>query len=230
MQHLQMLTGIGEEMALQPMSEDDLRRNSNRNLIPRFFRETVGGPNGSFIEREMVEILIPGDSKSGPIHKVNEGILKRFPLQYKNWKLGIEQSLQGTPLELVVGTGSIIYQLKAMNIHNVEQLAEVSDGNLEQLGTGGRNIRERARQILAAKSNAAVVAEQAKKDQEIATLKAQVAELMEAVGKKPKKAKVEEKEEEDDEDALPKSPPEGAVRVEGSKPNLTKGRRVRRGG
>lgn len=235
-QNGQLLTGIGEDLnSLQPLSEDDLKRQPSRNLIPRFFKETVGMKDGSFQDIEMVEILVPGDPKNAPIHKVRPEIIKRFPLHYKAWKSGLDQLATGTPLELVV-TGSLLHHLKALNIFSVESLAELNDGQLDQLGTGARQLRERARTILQMKANAASAAKESAKDQEIADLKAMLLKQGEQIaalskGGKSKKAKVEtedEDEEESDDAPVSKKVPEGAQRVTADKPNLNRARRTRR--
>lgn len=227
-QNKQMFYGSGgafEEFNLTPLSEDDLRRQPSRNLIPRFFKETVGTVNGGFIEREMVEILVPGDAKSGPVHKLNPELIKRFPVQYQRWKAGLAEVEAGTPLELIVGTGPIIFQLKAMNIHTAEALAEMDDGQIDQIRTGGRELRDRARRLLNSKAMAAEAAKQEAKDKEIADLKSQVAELLTLVkgGKVPKKAAKEE--DEDDQVGDGSKVPDGAVRVTASKPVIKRKRR-----
>lgn len=223
----QMFSGQGEGIDLTPMSQDDLKRQPSRNLIPRFFKETVGGPGGSFIEREMVEILIPGDAKSGPVHKVDANIKGRFPLQYRAWHAGTQEALTGMPLELVVGTGPIYHHLKSLNIFSVEQLAGIADGFLTELGTGGRDLRERAKRILEVKAQAAAVKKEEDKDREIQELKdalkaqgAILAQLTAKSGKGSRAAKAEEPEE--------VRVPEGAVAVTGNNPRASKERVKRR--
>lgn len=224
----QMFVGSGEDLDLTPMSQDDLRRQPSRNLIPRFFTETVGGVGGTFVEVDMVEILIPGDSKSGPVHKVTDVIKTRFPLQYKAWKDGNKVALEGTPLELVVGTGSILHHLKSLNIHSAEQLASVADTFLQELGTGGRDIRERARRLIDVKKKAAVIKKEEDRENQIRSLEEtvkeqqkQIASLLVSVKKEDSSVASAVGAENVDE-----SVPEGSMRVTGDKPRLRK-RRVR---
>jgi len=227
----QMFYGQGEDLSsLTPISQDDLKRQPSRNLIPRFFKETVGGPGGSFIEREMVEILIPGDAKSGPVHKVSDNIKGRFPLQYKAWKAGTQEALTGMPLELVVGTGPLYHHLKSLNIFSVEQLAGVADAFLPELGTGARELRDRAKRVLEVKAQAAVLKKEEDKDRQIQELQealkaqgAQIAALVAKGGKGSRVAKAEEVSE------IDPPVPEGAVQVIGSNPrSSTSKERVKR--
>lgn len=159
------------------MTADDVARQESRGLIPRFFVETRGRDNGTFFDIEMVEILVPGDAKSGPIRIVDDGVKKRFADQYRNWKAGLSQNVQGTPIELMVGTGSAMHQFKANNLHTVEQLAAVTDGALDHLGTGARELRDRAQRIIASQKT---IREQQDADDDkrrIASLEKQIEEM-----------------------------------------------------
>jgi hypothetical protein len=228
----QLFYGQGENLDLTPMSQDDLRRQPSRNLIPRFFKETVGGKDGSFIEREMVEILIPGDSKSGPVHKVGDGIKARFPLQYKAWKEGTIEALTGTPLELVVGTGPVYHHLKSLNIFSAEQLAGIADAFLQELGTGARELRDRAKRILEVKDRATKLKKEEDKDRQIQelleALKTQGARLAALEGKKARSEAPGSSPEASKADAADEKVPEGAVPVTGGNPRATR-ERVTRG-
>lgn len=170
-------TGGFDATTLQRLSADDVARQESRGLIPRFFIETRGRDNGTFFDVEMVEILVPGDAKSGPIRLVDDGVRKRFADQYRNWKAGLSQNVQGTPIELIVGSGSVMHMFKANNIHTVEQLAAVSDGALDHLGTGARELRDRAQRIIV---NQKTIREQQDADDDkrrIASLEKQLEEL-----------------------------------------------------
>ena len=168
-----MFYGQGENIDMSP---DDLQRQNTRHLLPRFFIETRGREDGSFHDVELVEILIPGDNKNGPIHKIDDRIKKKFGPQYAAWKNGQDQAANGTPLELLVGTGQLLYELKAKNIFTVEAVAELSDQIVEGLGLGGKELREKARKLLGKQKRASEIAEQVRKDNEIADLKSQLVE------------------------------------------------------
>lgn len=71
---------------------------------------------------------------------------KRFARQYNEWKKGQIDGQSGTPLELFPFLASKIgmtAELKALNIHTVEQLAGLSDGHIGKI-MGGIELRKRA--------------------------------------------------------------------------------------
>jgi hypothetical protein len=80
-------------------------------------------------------------------------------------------------------TVSRITELKALNIFSVEDLANVTDGNLGRLGMGGREFREAARTYI---SNAKDGVSNAALMDELTALRARLAAL-EAPEDKPKR-------------------------------------------
>lgn len=59
----------------------------------------------------------------------------RFPEQYRAFKLGQAEQVQGTPVELLPGvTGALVKELAYFNVRTIEQLASVSDGNAQKMG------------------------------------------------------------------------------------------------
>ena len=174
----QMFVGHGLDAAdLQRLSPDDVARQESRGLIPRFFVETRGRNDGTFFDVEMVEILVPGDAKSGPVRMVDESVKKRFAAAYRDWKAGIDQSTTGTPIQLLVGTTSVYHQLKAINIHTVEQLASQSEMFIDRFGLGGRELVERAKRVLVNQKTVRELQDAEDKDRRIASLEKQIADL-----------------------------------------------------
>lgn len=107
---------------------------------------------------------------------------ERFPKAWNAFKNSQAQVHEGTPLEQFPPLGtSTVLNFKAYNIHTVEQLAAVTDAVMHNLGTGALDLREKAKVWLKAASDASVVtkmqAELAKRDEDIAALKAQIADL-----------------------------------------------------
>ncbi|OJW29860.1 MAG: hypothetical protein BGO51_06165 [Rhodospirillales bacterium 69-11] len=189
------------------MSADDLTRSQGAaNIIPKFFNRTVSLGDGQFADEELVELLVPGDAKSGPVHVVTETIKKKFPGAYRAWKEGRDTAREGTPLELMVGDGALLHTLKAANVHTVEQLAGLTDGQLDIVPIDGRGLRERARKRLEMLKSAKDAAAEEAKDAEIKELKAKVAELSNLL-----KPSATAKTEDDDGAAAMGRPPEGAV-------------------
>lgn len=218
-------TGGFDATTLQRMTADDVARQESRGLIPRFFIETRGRENGTFFDIEMVEILVPGDAKSGPIRIVDVAVMKRFADQYKNWKAGLSQNVQGTPIELMVGNGSAMHQFKANNLHTVEQLAAVTDGALDHLGTGARELRDRAQRIIASQKT---IREQQDADDDkrrIASLEKEIQE-MRALMRAPEAAIVTHERMQPAPVPLNGDVPEGAAPVTSDRPQP----RIRGGG
>jgi len=126
--------------------------------IPRFYVEPVylefkskqdGKP--CYEEREFVQILIPGDRRSSPVEPVNDEHKARWPKEYEAFKQGREPPLEGTPLTewpcALLNTARVV-ELAYHNIKTLEQLAAVNDANLQNLGMGAYELRERARKSL----------------------------------------------------------------------------------
>ena len=80
-------------------------------------------------------------------------------------------------------TVSVVAELKAMNVHTVEQLADMPD-QLAQKIMGSHSLRARAKVFLEAAAGEAVNSKMAmeleKRDSEIDLLKKQMAELIQA--------------------------------------------------
>jgi hypothetical protein len=183
--------------------ENDLYR-ADDNTALRFFTQPVKNNFQSeqhgraiFDTGLFVEVITPGSTESMPQFQIElqlcqeaGGGVKTNHTYYERFKAQIEAykskngkyRLDGTPLSqwpnIDVGT---VATLNAANIQTVDQLANVSDGNLGSLGVGGRTLREQARQFLQSRQfgvpSAQVGADIARKDERIAELEAENAML-----------------------------------------------------
>lgn len=135
-----------------------------------------------FDEVDFIRIIIPGDKNNVVDTKVTEEHKMRFEKQFERFKKNQEQATTGTPLEvwpqMTVGQ---VAELKAINIHTVEQLAEVPD-NLAQKIMGSHALRAKAKQFLESAAgeaaNSKMAAELEKRDIELAALKEQMAQIL----------------------------------------------------
>jgi len=119
--------------------------------IPKFFVKASRKADGTYDNVEMVEIITPGDPKATPILKVTDGVRAKYSDYYTHWKRTQQMAPVGTPLEMwPMMQPAMVTQLKAGNIFTVEQLAEISDGNLHHVPFG-KTVREQARAWLGAK-------------------------------------------------------------------------------
>lgn len=163
-----------------------------QNCWPTFYKEAVPLKHQSEIEgrpifedRDMVKIMIPGDRNLVVVQPVDEKIINQFPEQYQQFKANEAVALRGTPLEqwpqITVGQ---IAELKASHIRSVEDLAGLSDAQMQKLGMHGRDLRTKARLWLDAASSGAatsqIAAENAALKAQLEALQAQVAAIMAA--------------------------------------------------
>jgi hypothetical protein len=115
-------------------------------------------------DREVCEIRVAGsrDVKVFPATAVSHWIedpqtgeqtpvtyAERFARQYRQFKEQVAQTKSGTPLsETQFLTEARRAELRALNIYTVEALASVDGQELKNLGTGGRELKNRALEYL----------------------------------------------------------------------------------
>lgn len=103
-----------------------------------------------FEDRAFVKIISPGMPHSIPCEEVTEEHKQRWPREWEAFKTGMELAAIGTPLEQWPQvTPATVMMLKAMHIRTVEELASVNDVVVQSLGTGGRDLREKAKRTIA---------------------------------------------------------------------------------
>lgn len=116
--------------------------------------------------------------------------IRRYSKEWNSFARGTSEIISGTPLEfLFKNDPSKVAAYKSFHIHTIEQLEACSDANLEQLGMGGRDDREKAGRYLehiketskdVALNNKFEVLEAAisAKDKQIADLSAKLTEVL----------------------------------------------------
>lgn len=146
----------------------------------------------------MVEVITPGMTGSSPVFELKRTLAPEaghsdpiFGLNYEKYKHFVEQfeqaenipaDMAGTPITEWAAVGTqMAFSLKAQGIYTVEGLSELTDNKLYIIGPDGRTWREKAKAFLAASKDAAYATELAAKleqrDNDIADLKRQIAEL-----------------------------------------------------
>ncbi len=122
-----------------------------------------------------------------------------YPDQYRKFKANEAQTQSGTPLaELPFLSQGKRLELKALNIHTAEALAALDGQPLNNLGMGGRALKEQAKAYLDnATGSAGVVrlaAENAAMKENMAAMQQQLAELLAAANanKEPKTKALED--------------------------------------
>ena len=100
---------------------------------------------------EYVEILTPGDKDTVVDRPVRKLDMYLWTQKYVAFRQGLSQESDGTPISAWGGVPpERVDELKHFRIRMVEQLAEVPDSNLSNLGPNARAEREKARAYLAA--------------------------------------------------------------------------------
>lgn len=138
-----------------------------------------------------IRVLGEADTATGPWHRAPENVRAQWKRAHDEWtRDNATEGIIGTPLSEVpwLSKGEV-ETFKASGIRTLENLAEVADNAITRI-PGGIAYRQKARDTLAAAKDSAhaqrMSEELAKRDEEIAALKAQMAEILEAKRKKAK--------------------------------------------
>lgn len=156
-------------------------------VLDQFQMDETGIPVYHDVER--ITIWNPG-KRDTIKENVTEFHKRRFKEQYEAFKAGREPSHDGLPLtEWPVLTKAAALNLRNSRIFTVEQLASVTDPNLDSLGLGGRELRDKAKayidRAVGSKEITKVFAEMAALKADLAAEKEKTAQLMAA--KEPNK-------------------------------------------
>ena len=166
-----------------PGHEGEIQQESNAGVYARFYIKPVENKFATaeagrpiYKDVEYVEITMAGDRNNILNRKASDVDKKRFARQYENFKSGITQSADGTPIEQwPMVSRSKAEELKHFNIHTVEALAEVPDTGIQAMGMGARALVEQAKTFLAVANETAdtskLVAENENLKSEIGVLK-----------------------------------------------------------
>jgi hypothetical protein len=179
----------------------------------RFFKQAVQNAKKSeeekrpvFEDRDYIEIKVAGNAREVFIGPVNDQHRKRFPIEWKMYQDGQAPSKTGTPItQWNYLTPSQVAMLQSLHIQTVEDIASLSDMNLQQVGMGAQKLRQEARSYLSLAQQQAdagkleelkVAIEEkdatiAQQGQRLADLEARVEALINAGEKKSKKEKAE---------------------------------------
>jgi len=148
--------------------------------------------NGRFIAKEVdfCKIRFPGSSNVLVV-EMNEFAMKGpHGRAYAKWKAielaNGEHAIEGTPLETVTWlTKSLVLELKHLNVHTVENLANVSDTNAQKM-TGLTILRSKAKAfLLASKESAPIQKLQSQIDKLVADLQVKQQTIDQLVARLP---------------------------------------------
>lgn len=171
--------------------------NADANLHVTFYKEPVlkefeseqqGRP--IYEERLLVKIHPPGEMFNIVVREATQWDFRRFPAQYAAYLNSEQHEVHGTPVDQWPALNRAqVEELKGVKFYTVEQLAAASDQQLASIGMGGMGLRSKAQAYLAAAKDTALVQRQAaeleRRDNEIAELKRQMAQIAAQMEKRP---------------------------------------------
>lgn len=141
-----------EPQIVQQGSNYRVQHGTDAGLFVQFYFEAVKDEEATieagrpiYVDREYIKIIPVGDKMTVVCEPVTDEYRFRWPQQYAAFKAQQHQPQEGTPIDQWPPlTKSQVMTFKAANVHTVEQLANVSDGNLQNLGLGARDLRDKA--------------------------------------------------------------------------------------
>lgn len=149
-----------------------------------------------------IKIMFPGDRTKQVCRRVKTestggtpSDMERFPRQWAAFEAQQEQSQDGTPLEQwPIMTKSQVMEFRSLHIHTVDALAALSDAAVQNIGIGGRELREKAKAWLSKADDGAevsrLVTENRDMAEKIELLQRQMADINALYAEdKPKKIK-----------------------------------------
>lgn len=141
-----------------------------------------------FKDVPFIRKMVPGDANNIVERAAKEQDMQQYPRQWAEYEaMNKSGEVIGTPLEKWPNVTRVqIKELKYVECHTVEQLAQMSDGNLMKMGAGFRPLRESALQWLDSLNVAKVDEEKESLKKQVAELSATVAEIKRTPGR-PKK-------------------------------------------
>lgn len=147
--------------------------------------EEAGIPK--YTDVEMIGFMIPGDRNSVIHRKVKDEDKIRFKEKYERFKQTAESKIEGTPLnQFHFISAAQIKELEYFNIYTAEQLVSIPDGNIDRLGSKGREMVMKVKATLDSAKDASFVtkitSENEKLKKEMDLLKEQMAQISERFG------------------------------------------------
>ena len=148
----------------------------------------------AYKEIAYVKVLSPGNDKEIPDLVVTEELKQRWPVQWANFSAKKEAPLEGTPIDEWAQINPVQAKiLQDEHCLTVEQLANLPDANLQNLGQGFIVLKGKAEAFLASLDGEAgfqkLKAENKKQASQISSLVKQIKDLEAALKKLDKPAR-----------------------------------------
>lgn len=161
-------------------------RNAEGQDESRMEERTVYVDEVEYVDEDFVRWVRKGDIKSANVIKVrimrktDPDAWKVIEPFYTAWKKQENLPENGTPLRNwpLIRNKRQVQELELMNIRTVEDLASIPDSLLGNLGMGGRDLRDKAKNFIDVAGNEAKFATiLTSRDEQIASQQAQIDEL-----------------------------------------------------
>jgi len=161
----------------------------DENLFVTFFKHPRKG-----VLTDYIEIIFPADTRSITRRPVKEQDKGRFSKHWEAYQKGETYKQEGFPLEQWQAMDEgMVREYNHHRIYTVEQLANLNETSLENLGLGARTLHTKAKAFVKANSNSKIAEKLAAQNEELkkqlADLTVVVKDLKEQVDKKQSKAK-----------------------------------------
>lgn len=143
-----------KDEAYDQMAKGDT--SADKRLLVKFFMGALLHPQKSkekgrpiYEDVEYIRIISPGDRNNVIEQPVTDMDRQRFAERYERWKKNMEEPTEGLPLSQWPGINkALIEELAYFHVKTVEQLANLSDGNCQNI-SGATKYREKAKDFLA---------------------------------------------------------------------------------
>lgn len=125
-----------------PANNPHVTHGTDQNLVVRFYFNKVHSQN-------FIRLNIPGDQKTEYDRPVNEKDKVRFRPQWEQFLSQQKQSNGQTPIEDMGISDAQVEHFRQFHITTVEQLVNLSDTFVTQVGMGTRELQKKAMAYLA---------------------------------------------------------------------------------
>lgn len=185
-------------MALETLDYDhtlfESRTKGDEKLYVRFYADIVPDPDATaqtgirkFRDTVMIQIMVPGDKRNIVVREAREDDKERFAAAFKKFEDGNADVLDGFPLsQWPMASRAMVEELKYLGFHTVEHVARAADIACAK-HPGLRELKSRAAAWLQAQQDAAPIEKLnsalESRDKEIEALKAQMAQMADAMAK-----------------------------------------------
>lgn len=135
------------------------------------------GSNGATTQEKIARLSKAAkDGRTSPVWQVIEPY-------YEHWKKGQDEPTSGTSLDAWPAiTPGQAAQYRLLHLRSVEDVSQMTDNDCDRFGMGARGLRDKARAFVQAKGGQAAMADElSKRDETIANLTTQIADLTASV-------------------------------------------------